>query len=61
MANRYINKANVRKLAIDYAKKSGRTKFKRVGQSFFDRIEGRLINAIQDEVNRHPSIGITIK
>ena len=61
MKNRYINKAHVKQFALDFAHKSGRKQFTRVGQSFFDDVEGVLIQAIRDRVQRHPSKGVTLQ
>ena len=38
-----------------------RPKFKRVSLDFLLRIEAQLKGYIQNEVQRHPSIGITLK
>lgn len=55
------NKSKIREFAIDYAKASGRVQFHRVGKSFIDRVEARLAAVIRGEIQRHPSIGKTLK
>jgi hypothetical protein len=61
MKHPYINTQNVKQLALDMAKNSGRVRFTRVGESFLDRVEARLRNIIEDEIKRHPSVGVTLK
>ena len=50
---------------LQRAHDKGRVQFTRVGKSMTDRVEARLRNAyfsiIDDEVQRHPSLGKTLK
>ena len=57
----YINKAAVKKLALEYAKANRAGRFTRVGKEFFERINAMVRNVITNEVQRHPSIGKTLK
>ena len=60
MATRLINRSRVRELALSRAK--GRAhRFTRVGESFLERIEQRLVAAVDAEVRQHPSRGRTLK
>jgi hypothetical protein len=61
MSNRLINKARVRQLALDYAKKTRAHEWTRVSQEFLDRIEAQTAEAIRREINRAPSVGSTLK
>jgi hypothetical protein len=56
-----INKAALRRLALDLSKQHRRGKFTRVSKEFVDRIEARLILLVHDEVKRHPTLGVTLK
>lgn len=57
----FINRSSVRKLALDYSKANRAGRFTRVGKEFFQRIDARVRVMITDEVQRHPSIGKTLK
>lgn len=52
---------NVKKFALDVSEKHRAGKFKRVSQEALDRWEARLKSIIIDDIQRHPSVGITIK
>lgn len=60
MSNTVTKPSKVKELALTIASQN-RPKFKRCGKSFLDRIEARARAMIVDEVNRHPSIGMTLK
>lgn len=55
-----INTKHCKEFALGYAA-ANRPKFKRVGKSFLQRVEARLRNIITEEVQRHPSLGVTLK
>lgn len=55
-----LNRKHVREFALEMAK-SRAHKFTRVGAEFFLRCEGQLKAYIRSEVQRHPSVGKTIK
>ena len=55
-----LNRKHVREFALEMAK-SRAHKFTRVGAEFFLRCEGQLKAFIRSEVQRHPSVGKTIK
>jgi hypothetical protein len=57
----FINRSSVRRLALDYAKANRAGRFTRVGKEFFSRIDAQVRNIITGEVQRHPSIGKTLK
>lgn len=57
----FINRSSVRRLALDYAKANRAGRFTRVGKEFFTRIDAQVRNMITSEVQRHPSIGKTLK
>lgn len=57
----FINRSSVRRLALDYAKANRAGRFTRVGKEFFERIDARVRIMVTDEVQRHPSIGKTLK
>lgn len=56
-----INKAHVKKFALEIslAKRSG--KFKRVGRTFFERLDYKLREYVRREIEMLPSVGQTIK
>lgn len=56
-----INKQNVKRLALELSAANRAGKFTRVSADFIERIEGRLKQLISAEVQRHPSIGKTLK
>lgn len=57
---RLINRKHVREFALEMAKTRAH-KFTRVGNDFFLKCEGQLKAFIRAEVQRHPSVGKTIK
>ena len=57
---RLINRKHVREFALEMAKHRAH-KFTRVGGDFFLKCEGQLKAFIRSEVQRHPSVGKTIK
>ncbi len=57
---RLINRKHVREFALEMAK-SRAHKFTRVGDDFFLKCEGQLKAYIRSEVQRHPSVGRTLK
>jgi len=48
----YINRAAVKKLAINYSKTNRAGKFTRVGQSFFDRINAQVVATLAVELEK---------
>ena len=56
-----ISRANVKKLALEVSQQDRAGKFTRVSKDFLDRIEAITKRAIVAEVQRHPSVGITLK
>lgn len=60
-----IGPAKIKLDALTECERQGRTKFTRVGKTFTDRVDAKLRVAYQailkDEVQRHPSIGVTLK
>jgi len=56
-----INRKQVRALALAHAKATRAKGFTRVGKSFCDRVEARLRSCVLAEVDRHPSVGVTLK
>lgn len=57
-----LNKAEIRRYATAWIEKNRPTWGPdRIADSFFQRLEGRLTNIINDELNRHPSVGKTVK
>ena len=56
-----INKTHVRKFLLDYAQRSGRTQFTRVGQDTFDHIEAKVRETARNIVDTIPSKGKTIQ
>jgi hypothetical protein len=55
-----INRRKVKLFALEMAK-SRAHKFTRVGSEFYDKCEVNLKEFIRNEVQRHPSVGKTIK
>lgn len=55
-----LNRKQVRQFALEMAKHRAH-KFTRVGGDFFLKCEGQLKAFIRSEVQRHPSVGRTIK
>lgn len=56
-----ISRSNVKRLALEVSEQDRNGKFKRVSKDFLDRIEAVTKRAVVSEVQRHPSIGITLK
>ena len=48
----YLNRASVKKLAIQYAKENRAGKFTRVGTSFFDRINSQVVAILTVELEK---------
>jgi hypothetical protein len=57
---RLISRKHVRAFALEVAKQRAH-KFTRVGSEFFLKCEGQLKAFIRSEVQRHPSVGKTLK
>lgn len=55
-----LNRKQVRQFALEMAKHRAH-KFTRVGGDFFLKCEGQLKAFIRSEVQRHPSVGRTLK
>lgn len=56
-----INKKHVKTVALHMSEKYRGGKFKRVSSEFLDRANSMLTVWIKNEVERHPSVGVTIK
>lgn len=56
-----INRKRVKMAALSYSASNRAGKFTRVGASFLSRINSQVKNLIQAEVQRHPSVGKTLK
>jgi hypothetical protein len=56
-----LNRSAVKKLALHISQEQKAGKFTRVGTEFLVRINSRLHNMVAEEVQRHPSIGKTLK
>jgi len=56
-----VNRAYIRKWALDYANDKRFHKFSRVSESFLAAIETATKNAIRDRIDRHPSKGVTLQ
>ncbi|HPY31425.1 MAG TPA: hypothetical protein PLT00_12835 [Verrucomicrobiota bacterium] len=57
---RLLNRKNVRQFALEMAKHRAH-RFTRVGGDFLLKCEGQLKAFIRAEVQRHPSVGRTLK
>ena len=57
---RLLNRKNVRQFALEMAKHRAH-RFPRVGGDFLLKCEGQLKAFIRAEVQRHPSVGRTLK
>jgi hypothetical protein len=57
---RLLNRKHVREFVLEMAKTRAH-KFTRVGGDFFLKCEGQLKHFIRSEVQRHPSVGKTLK
>lgn len=56
----HLNRARVRRTALEIAADKRAQPFSRVGLSFLQRIEARVRAAIAEEVRQHPSKGKTL-
>lgn len=56
-----IKKRAVKRMALELSKSNRAGKFTRVSGEFLIRMNSRLNAFIQEEVQRHPSIGKTLK
>lgn len=56
-----INKQQVRRFILDYAKRTRAQPFTRVAESVYDQIELALREKCRGIVDRHPSVGRTIR
>jgi hypothetical protein len=56
----HLNRARVKKTALEIATEKRAQGFTRVGKSFLDRIEAKTRAAIYNEVMAHPSKGKTL-
>ncbi len=56
-----INRQAVKRIALELSKSNRAGKFTRVSGDFLIRMNSRLDAFIQEEVQRHPSIGKTLK
>jgi hypothetical protein len=56
-----LNRSAVKKFALDLSKANRAGRFNRVSLEFLERINARLKNIIREEVQRHPSLGKTLK
>lgn len=57
----HLNRARVRRTALEIAKATRGRCFTRVGQSFLDRIEAVTRAEIASQVRMHPSKGVTLR
>lgn len=60
MSTPLINKAAVKKMALQLSKDTRAGKFTRVSTQFLDRVNASVSAMIRSEVHRHPGIGKTI-
>jgi len=60
MSNNVTNKKHTRRYALEYADTKRPGKFKRIGQSFLDRLEARCRSVIRNEVDNYPTKGSTL-
>lgn len=56
----HLNRARVKRTALELAAATRAHKFSRVGTTFLERIEARTRAAIVEEIKRHPSKGKTL-
>jgi len=56
-----ISRTNVKRLALEVSAQHRAGKFTRVSKDFLDRIEAVTKRTIVSEVQRHPSVGKTLK
>ena len=56
----HLNRARVRRTALEIAAATRGQKWTRVGSSFLERIEARTRAALAEEVRLHPSKGKTL-
>lgn len=55
-----MNKKEIKQYSLDYCERVGR-RFTRVGKTFIDRADIQQRKWIRGEIDRHPSIGVTLK
>jgi len=60
MAASFINKAYVKKYALQYAGEVRQKKFTRVSKGFIDAIDYRIGEIIRRSVREHPTVGKTL-
>lgn len=60
MKTQFLNAKSTKQFALDYAAKSRAHKFERVGESFIQRIDAAVRQAIVREIAAHPSKGKTL-
>lgn len=55
----------IKKMILTEAQRQGRVQFTRVSRTMIEKVKRRqhtaLLNIIKDEVQRHPSLGVTLK
>ena len=56
-----ITRSKVKDYALAVSREKRGGKFTRVGNDFFVRCEANLRVFIESEVQRHPSVGVTLK
>ena len=56
-----INKRQVRRFALHVSKEKRAGKFTRVGSDFYSSLHATVRSLIENRVQRHPSIGKTLK
>lgn len=56
-----LNASACRALALEYSRAHRAGKFSRVSGEFLGRLNARLKEMIQGEVQRHPTVGKTLK
>ena len=56
-----INRAAVKKAALDASQSTRNGKFTRVSKEFLEGINAEVLAMIRGRVHRHPSIGKTLK
>lgn len=55
-----LNRAAVRRFALDYARRNRTHPFSRVSEDFMEQVEAALRASIQARIDRHPSKGKTL-
>ena len=56
-----INKKAVKAYALGVSESKRAGKFKRVSAQFLDRVEFIVRETVRKEIERHPSLGVTLK